>query len=117
MVSLLLLSSFASLASSYGFSLLGNELKTDYSQQQPKDIRYILEGVNVSRGRILAVLTSEDTLGATGKSTGYELTELARAFYVFQANGFTVDIASVEGGEPSMVVDADDMGKFDYAFF
>lgn len=98
------------------FSLLGNELKTDYSQQQPKDIRYILEGVNVSRGRILAVLTSEDTLGATGKSTGYELTELARAFYVFQANGFTVDIASVEGGEPSMVVDADDMGKFDYAF-
>jgi putative intracellular protease/amidase len=98
------------------FSLLGDELKTDYSQQQPQNIRYITEGVNDNRGRILAVLTSEDTLGATGKRTGYELTELARAFYVFQANGFTVDIASVEGGEPSMVIDSDDMGRFDYAF-
>ncbi|WP_032096040.1 MULTISPECIES: type 1 glutamine amidotransferase domain-containing protein [unclassified Alteromonas] len=98
------------------FSLLGNELKTDYSKQQPEEIRYISKGVSVSRGRILAVLTSEDTLGATGKSTGYELTELARAFYVFQANGFEVDIASVDGGDPPMVVDADDMGKFDYAF-
>ncbi|MBT1450275.1 type 1 glutamine amidotransferase domain-containing protein [Glaciecola sp. XM2] len=97
-------------------SLLGDELKTDYSQQSPKDIRYISQGIKESRGRILAVLTSEDTLGATGKSTGYELTELARAFYVFQTNGFTVDVASVEGGEPSMVIDSDDMGKFDYAF-
>ncbi|CAD5275401.1 Intracellular protease/amidase-like protein [Alteromonas sp. 38] len=98
------------------FSLLGNELKADFSQQQPQDIRYISEGVNDSRGRILAVLTSEETLGATGKTTGYELTELARAFYVFQANGFSVDIASVQGGEPPMVIDTDDMGKFDYAF-
>lgn len=97
-------------------SLLGDELKTDYSQQQPQDIRYIAEGLKENRGRILAVLTSEDILGASGKSTGYELTELARAYYVFQTNGFTVDVASIEGGEPSMVIDSDDMGKFDYAF-
>src|SRR5690606_7203536 len=49
-------------------------------------------------------------------STGYELTELSRAYYVFQANGFVVDIASPLGGKPPVVIDDDDMGVFDYAF-
>ena len=50
------------------------------------------------------------------KSTGYELTELARAYYVFQANGFEVDIASPLGGKAPVVLDDDDMATFDYAF-
>ena len=55
-------------------------------------------------------------MGETDKSTGYELTELARAYYIFEANGFTVDVASTEGGNPPVVIDTDDMREFDYAF-
>ncbi|WP_047245764.1 DJ-1/PfpI family protein [Maribacter thermophilus] len=80
------------------------------------DIAYITENVPAYRGKILAVVTSTDTMDASEKSTGYELTELARAYYVFKANGFDVDIASPLGGLPPVVLDDDDMGKFDYAF-
>jgi putative intracellular protease/amidase len=66
------------------------------------------------RGRILAVVTSLDTLG--GKKAGYELTELARAYYIFKANGFEVEIASPAGGKPSARQDRDDMQNVDYAF-
>ena len=52
----------------------------------------------------------------TGKSTGYELTELSRAYYVFTSNGFDVDIASPKGGRPPVIIDKDDMAEFDYAF-
>lgn len=69
-----------------------------------------------SRGRILAVVTSASTMGESGKKTGYELTELSRAYYVFRANGFDVDIASPKGGLPPIVIDNDDMGQYDYAF-
>lgn len=55
-------------------------------------------------------------MGSSGKSTGYELTELSRAYYVFEANGFEVDVASPLGGKPPVVLDDDDMGIFDYAF-
>jgi putative intracellular protease/amidase len=54
-------------------------------------------------------------MGTPGKKTGYELTELARAYWVFQTNGFEVDIASTKGGEPPVVLDDDDMCKYDYA--
>lgn len=80
------------------------------------DISYITKDVPSHRGKILAVVTSTDVMGASGKGTGYELTELARAYYVFKANGFGVDIASPLGGEPPVVLDDDDMGVFDYAF-
>lgn len=80
------------------------------------DISYITSDVPSYRGKILAVVTSTDSLGTSGKGTGYELTELARAYYVFKANGFDVDIASPLGGEPPVVLDDDDMGIFDYAF-
>jgi len=83
---------------------------------QPHDLRYLLQGINESRGKILAVVTSTDIMGSSEKKTGYELTELARAYYVFKANGFEVDIASPKGGEPPVVIDDDDMGKFDFAF-
>ena len=79
-------------------------------------IPYLMEDVIQQRGKILAVVTSSHTMGSSGKSTGYELTELARAYYVFKANGFEVDVASPLGGKPPVVIDDDDMGKFDFAF-
>ncbi|MEH6537717.1 MAG: type 1 glutamine amidotransferase domain-containing protein [Psychroserpens sp.] len=81
-----------------------------------ENIPYLFEDVIPNRGKILAVVTSSNTMGSSGKSTGYELTELSRAYYVFKANGFDVDIASPLGGKPPVVIDDDDMGKFDYAF-
>ena len=83
---------------------------------QASDIAYITKEVPVYRGKILAIVTSTDTMGTSDKGTGYELTELARAYYVFKANGFDVDIASPLGGMPPVVLDDDDMGIFDYAF-
>lgn len=86
------------------------------AQTLPADLDYLRQRPAESRGRILAVVTSTETMGSSGKSTGYELTELSRPYYVFVANGFDVDIASPAGGEPSAVIDNDDMGPFDYAF-
>lgn len=77
---------------------------------------YLSENVLPKRGKILAIVTSTDTMGSSEKATGYELTELARAYYVFQANGFEVDIASPLGGKPPVVIDDDDMSAYDYAF-
>ncbi len=81
-----------------------------------KDLPYLSENRIPAKGKILAIVTSTNTMGYEGKSTGYELTELARAYYVFMANGFNVDIASPKGGKPPVVIDWEDMGAFDYAF-
>lgn len=67
-----------------------------------------------SRGKVLAVVTSVEQLGDSGRRGGYELTELSRAYYTFLANGYAVDIASPQGGEPLMRID--DMVEADYAF-
>jgi len=83
---------------------------------KPQELAYLSQGIKEHRGKILAVVTSTNIMGTSGKDTGYELTELARAYYVFKANGFEVDIASPKGGKPPVVLDDDDMGKFDYAF-
>ncbi len=80
------------------------------------DLPYLSENIQPKRGKILAVVTSTDKMGATDKATGYELSELARAYYVFTANGYEVDIASPLGGKPPVVIDDEDMGAFDYAF-
>lgn len=99
------------------FSLLpSKELKKDLTQTQATDLTYLTENRIPKRGKILAVVTSTNTMGSSGKSTGYELTELSRAYYIFGANGFEVDIASPLGGKPPVVIDGDDMGEFDYAF-
>ena len=94
----------------------GTEERAALKQSSAADIPYLQNAIKADRGRILAVVTSTDTMGESGKSTGFELTELARAYYVFTANGFEVDIASPSGGEPPMVIDGDDMGTYDYAF-
>lgn len=99
----------------YIASLLPAE-DTTLIHSKASDISYITNDVPSYRGKILAVVTSTDSLGTSGKGTGYELTELARAYYVFKANGFDVDIASPLGGKPPVVIDDDDMGLFDYAF-
>ena len=92
----------------------------------PKDVKvestlvenlpYLSENIISGRGKILAVVTSTDIMGNSDKSTGYELSELARAYYTFQANGFEVDIASPKGGESPVVIDDEDMGAYDFAF-
>lgn len=51
---------------------------------------------------ILMLLTSHDTLGATGKPTGLWLEELAAPYYAFQAAGFTLSLASPRGGKPPL---------------
>ncbi|QSE96474.1 type 1 glutamine amidotransferase domain-containing protein [Fulvivirga lutea] len=88
--------------------------KVDYSNITPQEIPYLSEDSIRHRGRILAVVTSIDKMGTSGKGTGFEFTELSRAYYVFIANGFEVDVASPKGGEAPVVMD--DMGMYDYAF-
>ena len=80
------------------------------------ELPYLSENKVPFRGKILAVVTSTSVMGNTDKRTGYELSELARAYYTFQANGFEVDIASPKGGEPPVVIDDEDMGVYDFAF-
>ena len=96
-------------------SLLPSE-EADVKTSSLEKLSYLSENIIPYRGKILAVVTSSAEMGTSGKSTGYELTELSRAYYVFKANGFDVDIASPLGGKPPVVLDDDDMGKFDYAF-
>lgn len=79
------------------------------------DLPYLTEAVPAFRGKILAVVTSTESMGED-TSTGYEHTELARAYWVFVSNGFEVDIASPKGGTPPVVYDGEDMGAYDYAF-
>ncbi|MBO3697243.1 type 1 glutamine amidotransferase domain-containing protein [Roseivirga sp. E12] len=96
--------------------LPSEEAEIDVKTSSVENLSYLSENIIPHRGKILAVVTSSAEMGASGKSTGYELTELSRAYYVFKANGFDVDIASPLGGRPPVVLDDDDMGKFDYAF-
>lgn len=84
-------------------------------QTQVADLPYVTEDLPEYRGKILAVVTSVDSMGED-TATGYEHTELARAYWVFIANGFEVDIASPKGGTPPVVLDGEDMGAYDYAF-
>lgn len=98
-------------------SLLASDTPREQLQTAlPTDLTYLNNGVKEQRGRILAVVTSAGSSAIKGKNLGYELTELSRAYYVLQANGFEVDVASTEGGKPKMVIDTDDMGQHDYAF-
>lgn len=93
-----------------------NGSSAQYTETTTKDLPYIHASSLKGRGKILAVVTSIDQMGSSGKSTGYELTELSRAYYVFQANGFEVEIASTLGGTPPVVIDDEDMGPYDFAF-
>ncbi len=52
--------------------------------------------------KILMVLTSHDTLGATGRKTGFWLEELAAPYYAFQEAGAEITLASPLGGQPPL---------------
>lgn len=81
----------------------------------PADLEFLRDGIAESRGKILMVVTSTERIGSSGKRAGFELTELSRAYYVFVANGYAVDIASPLGGRPPMRKD-DELVAADHAF-
>lgn len=118
--SLITLTSFIVIIFLFGywfFSLLpSEEFKSDLTKIQVKELPYLSQNMNHMNGKILAVVTSCDVMGSSLKKTGYELTELSRSYYVFEANGFEVDIASPKGGKAPVIIDKEDMGVYDYAF-
>jgi putative intracellular protease/amidase len=52
--------------------------------------------------KILMVLTSHDTLGDTGRKTGFWLEEFAAPYYVFTDAGAQVTLLSPKGGQPPL---------------
>lgn len=50
--------------------------------------------------KILMVFTSHDTLGNTGRKTGFWLEEGAAPYYVFRDAGIELTLASPKGGQP-----------------
>jgi putative intracellular protease/amidase len=52
--------------------------------------------------KILIVLTSHDTLGDTGRKTGFWLEELAAPYYAFLDAGAEITLASPKGGQPPL---------------
>lgn len=99
--------------------LPGEEIKEKYrtvKTSSVENLSYLSDNVISKRGKILSIVTSTNRMGSSGKSTGYELTELSRVYCVFKANGFDVDVASPLGSKAQVAIDGDDMGKFDYAF-
>ena len=63
----------------------------------------------MSSEKVLIVLTSHDTLGDTGKETGFYLPEVTHPLDAFTQAGLTVDFVSPKGGKAPMVgVDLED---------
>jgi putative intracellular protease/amidase len=52
--------------------------------------------------KVLMVLTSHDTLGNTGRKTGFWLEELAAPYYTFKDAGVDIVLASPNGGQPPL---------------
>lgn len=52
--------------------------------------------------KVLMVLTSHDTLGDTGRKTGFWLEELAAPYYAFKDAGVEITLASPKGGRPPL---------------
>jgi len=52
--------------------------------------------------KVLMVLTSHDTLGNTGRKTGFWLEELAAPYYTFKDAGAEIVLASPKGGQPPL---------------
>ena len=52
--------------------------------------------------KVLMVLTSHDTLGNTGRKTGFWLEELAAPYYTFKDAGVDITLASPAGGQPPL---------------
>lgn len=52
--------------------------------------------------KVLMVLTSHDTLGNTGRKTGFWLEELAAPYYTLKDAGVEIVLASPAGGQPPL---------------
>lgn len=52
--------------------------------------------------KILMIVTSHATLGATGKPTGFWLEEFAAPYYAFLDSGADITLASPLGGQPPL---------------
>lgn len=52
--------------------------------------------------KVLMVLTSHDTLGDTGKKTGFWLEEFAAPYFTFLDAGADITVASPAGGQPPL---------------
>lgn len=52
--------------------------------------------------KVLMVMTSHDTLGNTGRKTGFWLEEFAAPYFRFIDAGVTVTVASPKGGQPPL---------------
>ena len=52
--------------------------------------------------KVLIVLTSHDTLGDTGRKTGFWLEELAAPYYTFLDAGVEIVLTSPQGGRPPL---------------
>jgi putative intracellular protease/amidase len=50
--------------------------------------------------KILIILTSHDTLGTSGRKTGFWVEEFAAPYYIFADAGAAIIIASPKGGQP-----------------
>jgi putative intracellular protease/amidase len=57
---------------------------------------------------ILIVLTSHDTLGNTGRKTGFWLEELAAPYYALKEAGANIVLASPAGSQPPLDPKSDD---------
>ena len=58
--------------------------------------------MTTSEKKVLVVLTSHETLGSTGKKTGFYLGEVTHPLQVFEKAGYTVEYASPRGGQAPM---------------
>lgn len=56
-------------------------------------------GLYAQKKTILFVLTSHDQLGNTGKKTGFWIEEFATPYYYFTDKGYTVIVATPDGGQ------------------
>jgi putative intracellular protease/amidase len=61
------------------------------------------EEIKMSTQRVLFVLTSHDTLGNTGKETGFYLPEMTHPYEVFEQSGIEVEFVSPKGGKAPMI--------------
>lgn len=59
---------------------------------------------------ILMVLTSHDTLGDTGRKTGFWLEEFVAPYYTFLDAGAKITVASPKGGQPPLDPKSDEPG-------
>lgn len=113
-VTLLTLGLLGCLGAGYVHSLDLNSQPLAHHLTLPSQLEMLAADRPGTRGRILAVVTSTAKAGPE-VAAGLELTELSRAYYVFIANGFEVDIASPHGGRPPVRMD-DELIDVDYAF-